>query len=50
MLIENEKVKKVHLMGGALQTLAGQNQGLKTWRSGSSPCLPASEAWLTNIT
>ena len=30
MLIENETVKKVPLMGGVLQTLSGQNQGLKT--------------------
>jgi mannose-6-phosphate isomerase-like protein (cupin superfamily) len=30
MLIENEKVKKVHLMGLIHQTLAGEKQGLKT--------------------
>ncbi|MFZ5450907.1 MAG: cupin domain-containing protein [Thermodesulfobacteriota bacterium] len=30
MLIENEKVKKVHLMGLIQQTLAGEKQGLKT--------------------
>ena len=30
MLVENEKVKKVHLMGLVHQTLAGENQGLKT--------------------
>ncbi len=30
MLVENEKVKKVHLMGVVHQTLAGENQGLKT--------------------
>jgi len=30
MLIENEKVKKVHLMGLIQQTLAGERQGLKT--------------------
>jgi mannose-6-phosphate isomerase-like protein (cupin superfamily) len=30
MLIENEKVKKVHLMGLVQQTLAGEKQGLKT--------------------
>jgi quercetin dioxygenase-like cupin family protein len=30
MLVENEKVKKVHLMGLVQQTLAGENQGLKT--------------------
>jgi mannose-6-phosphate isomerase-like protein (cupin superfamily) len=30
MLIENEKVKKVHLMGFIHQTLAGEKQGLKT--------------------
>ena len=30
MLIENEKVKKVHLMGLVHQTLAGEKQGLKT--------------------
>jgi len=30
MLIENEKVKKVHLMGFTHQTLAGKNQGLRT--------------------
>jgi mannose-6-phosphate isomerase-like protein (cupin superfamily) len=30
MLIENEKVKKVHLMGLVHQTLAAENQGLKT--------------------
>lgn len=30
MLIENEKVKKVHLMGLIHQTLAGVKQGLKT--------------------
>jgi len=29
-LVENEKVKKVHLMGLVHQTLAGENQGLKT--------------------
>lgn len=30
MLIENEKVKKVHLMGLVQQTLADEKQGLKT--------------------
>jgi mannose-6-phosphate isomerase-like protein (cupin superfamily) len=30
MLIENEKVKKVHLMGLVHQTLAAEKQGLKT--------------------
>ncbi len=30
MLIENEKVKKIQLMGGVLQPWAGRNQGLKT--------------------
>lgn len=30
MLIENEKVKKVHLMGLVHQTLADEKQGLKT--------------------
>ena len=30
MLVENEKVKKVDLMGLVHQTLAGKNQGLKT--------------------
>ena len=30
MLIENEKVKKVHLMGLVQQTLAGAEQGLTT--------------------
>ena len=30
MLIENDKVKKIHLMGLVHQTLAGEKQGLKT--------------------
>ncbi|MEW6658979.1 MAG: cupin domain-containing protein [Thermodesulfobacteriota bacterium] len=30
MLIENEKVKKVQMMGFVQQTLAGEQQGLKT--------------------
>lgn len=30
MFIENDKVKKIHLMGLVHQTLAGENQGLKT--------------------
>jgi len=30
MLIENEKVRKIHLMGLFQQTLAGEKQGLKT--------------------
>ena len=30
MLIENEKVKKIHLMGLVHQTLAGEKQGLTT--------------------
>lgn len=30
MLIENEKVKKIHLMGLVHQTLADEKQGLKT--------------------
>jgi mannose-6-phosphate isomerase-like protein (cupin superfamily) len=30
MFIENEKVRKIHLMGFVHQTLAGEKQGLKT--------------------
>jgi len=30
MFIENDQVKKIHLMGLVHQTLAGENQGLKT--------------------
>jgi mannose-6-phosphate isomerase-like protein (cupin superfamily) len=30
MFIENDKVKEIHLMGLVHQTLAGENQGLKT--------------------
>jgi mannose-6-phosphate isomerase-like protein (cupin superfamily) len=30
MLIDNEKVQKIHLMGFMHQTLAGENQGLQT--------------------
>jgi mannose-6-phosphate isomerase-like protein (cupin superfamily) len=38
MFIENDKVKKIHFMGLVHQTLAGENQGLKTF-----------EVWLVTL-